>query len=427
MSISTLSPSSAAIGSSAVTLVVTGTNFASSALVYFNGSPLSTTFVNAGQLNATIPASSLTAAENAAITVISSGLTSNSLTFTVGTVATTGISISCNPTVGPSSAGSTYTTTCVATGGKAPYTWTGVSLPFGLAVTNSNTNTVSITGTIYTGAYSFTLQVADSSTTPLTATYPFIGAISGTAAATITSMSPISVPAGSGQINLVVTGSGFISGVTSVEFGNTFLATSASSPSQLTAVVPANLLASPNNIPVQLSGTASNSADFFVTTGGASGVTPASLTFTYGIGGAMPRRLQTLTVTNLGGSTGTSPRLPPAGQQMALTGWLRNSNHQHDTGKRQRQCHAGRAACRNVQRHRNSHRFQSRRMGTSVTIPVTLNVLGTPTLTPSSTNLNLTTPAGGSATQTIKVNSSDGATVFPYSHAALPPPTVEAG
>jgi phospholipase C len=64
-----LVPAAAAPGSAQFTLTVNGFNFISGATVNWNGTPLATTFVNADQLKATVPAGNLTSAKTAWITV----------------------------------------------------------------------------------------------------------------------------------------------------------------------------------------------------------------------------------------------------------------------------------------------------------------------------------------------------------------------
>jgi uncharacterized protein (TIGR03437 family) len=412
LSISSLSPLSAAVGSAAITLTVSGSGFTTASIVYLNGSPLATTYVSAGQLNATIPAGNLTQAQSESITVISSGLTSNALTFTVGAVTTSAISISCNPTIGPSTSGATYTTTCTATGGKAPYNWQGIGLvpSSGLAVTFSTSSTVQITGTPFAGSYNYSLQVTDSSTPAVTASYPFSGTISNASVSTISSMSPISVPSGSGQFNLIISGSGFVAGGTTVQFGNSLLQTTVSSSNQLSAIVPASLVTSPGTINVQLSGTgSSNIAGFFVTAGGASGgVSPGSLTFTYGIGGTLPPA-QTLSVTSLGGATGFS--IVPSGFSNNITWLVLNQGSGLIPGSVSISVSPAGLA---VGTYSGSLTLTGFGNGTSTVVPVTLNVVGPPALVPSSTSLNLTAGAGGTITQTIKLTTSDGATILPY-------------
>jgi hypothetical protein len=82
-----ISPNSAATGSGALTLVVSGAGFANGATVTFNGTDLATTFVSATRLTATVPASLLAQAGTAQVAVRGpAGAVTNALTFTVGTV-----------------------------------------------------------------------------------------------------------------------------------------------------------------------------------------------------------------------------------------------------------------------------------------------------------------------------------------------------
>src|SRR5580658_8600405 len=66
-----LIPDHAVPGSAALTLTVNGSGFVSGSVVDWNGFALSTTFVNKGQVQAVVPASSLVSAGTAAITVSS--------------------------------------------------------------------------------------------------------------------------------------------------------------------------------------------------------------------------------------------------------------------------------------------------------------------------------------------------------------------
>jgi hypothetical protein len=84
--ISTISPVSVSAGSSAITLTVNGSNFVAGATVNWNGSALSTTFVSAAQLTASVPAASLATAGTATVTAVNptpGGGTSNTVNFTV--------------------------------------------------------------------------------------------------------------------------------------------------------------------------------------------------------------------------------------------------------------------------------------------------------------------------------------------------------
>ena len=86
--ISSLSPSSFAPGSPALTLTVNGTGFVNGSTVQWNGSPLSTTFLSANQLAAAVPASLLSTAGSASVMVVNPGnLSSNAVTFSINAVS----------------------------------------------------------------------------------------------------------------------------------------------------------------------------------------------------------------------------------------------------------------------------------------------------------------------------------------------------
>jgi hypothetical protein len=69
--IDSLSPLSTSPGGAQFTLTVNGAGFISGiSIVEWNGTALATTFVSAGQLTATVPASLIASAETAAVTVL---------------------------------------------------------------------------------------------------------------------------------------------------------------------------------------------------------------------------------------------------------------------------------------------------------------------------------------------------------------------
>jgi Concanavalin A-like lectin/glucanases superfamily/PKD domain/Matrixin len=95
-SVSSLSQTSAAEGGPAFTLTVNGSNFASSSVVQWNGSPLATTFVSGTQLQATVPAADLADDGAAAVSVSTpspGGGASNALTFTVTQAAPSNVQL----------------------------------------------------------------------------------------------------------------------------------------------------------------------------------------------------------------------------------------------------------------------------------------------------------------------------------------------
>ena len=84
LTITSVSPPSIAAASPSFAMTVTGTNFVSGAAVNFNGSPVTTTFVSATQLTATIPASDVLTAGTALITVTDPDQqTSNAIAFSI--------------------------------------------------------------------------------------------------------------------------------------------------------------------------------------------------------------------------------------------------------------------------------------------------------------------------------------------------------
>ena len=71
--IASLVPPSTAMGSSTFTLEVDGNNFNSNAVVKFNGAAMTTTFVSATTVQATIPASAVMNAATVPVTVTNPG------------------------------------------------------------------------------------------------------------------------------------------------------------------------------------------------------------------------------------------------------------------------------------------------------------------------------------------------------------------
>jgi hypothetical protein len=135
-----IAPSSATVGSPAITLTVMGARFDSKANVQWNGSALPTTYVSSTQLTAQVPATDLSAASSALITVSNpapGGGQSGSLVFYVNS-------------------GATRMTVVSANANQIVWDATNQRMYASLASTNNgaNNNTVAaidpVTGTIYT-------------------------------------------------------------------------------------------------------------------------------------------------------------------------------------------------------------------------------------------------------------------------------------
>src|SRR5205085_4622221 len=81
--IDSISPSLAPAGGPQLTLTISGVGFASSSTVQWNGTALNTTFVSPTQLTAVVPAGLIVTASKASVTVVSGGVTSASVPFTI--------------------------------------------------------------------------------------------------------------------------------------------------------------------------------------------------------------------------------------------------------------------------------------------------------------------------------------------------------
>lgn len=85
-SLTSISPNTAVAGAAATTLTVNGSNFVSGSVVNWNGSALTTTYVSATKLTASVSAGLLASAGTASVTVVSSapgGGTSSGASFTI--------------------------------------------------------------------------------------------------------------------------------------------------------------------------------------------------------------------------------------------------------------------------------------------------------------------------------------------------------
>ena len=89
--LTSLAPTSTAAGGAAFTLTVNGSNFVATSQVRWNGAGRTTTFVNAGQVTAAIPASDIVTQGSAPVTVVNpapGGASSDVLSFTISAPAT---------------------------------------------------------------------------------------------------------------------------------------------------------------------------------------------------------------------------------------------------------------------------------------------------------------------------------------------------
>jgi sugar lactone lactonase YvrE len=149
---SPLVPSFAVVGSAGFTLTVNGSNFVSTSVVQWNGTALTTSFVNSTQLTAAVPASDIATAGTASVTVfnpmvvaavrtlsaspqtVASGSGSNALTFHI-------VDFTLSGTTGPQTVAAgqsaVFTITTASIDGTFPnsVTFTATGLPAGAVVT----------------------------------------------------------------------------------------------------------------------------------------------------------------------------------------------------------------------------------------------------------------------------------------------------
>ena len=98
--------------------------------------------------------------------------------FCVHVHAAGALLFNCLPGYGPTVQGASYSTTCTASGGTAPYTFSTSGLPAGLATTGTTATTTTVGGAASgTGAYSFSVSVKDSGSPQQNTTFSFIGTI----------------------------------------------------------------------------------------------------------------------------------------------------------------------------------------------------------------------------------------------------------
>jgi hypothetical protein len=166
--ITSLGPNGTTVGGPTFTLTVNGSSFVSGATVQWNGSPLSTSFVNGTQLTVAVPGSLIANVGSASVTVVNPGSTaSNALTFSINPVTVGGPVIT---SLSPGSAvagGSTFNLTVVgsnflSSGGiftaGPTVQWNGS--PLVTSFVNGTQLTATVPGTLITnkGSASITVQ-----------------------------------------------------------------------------------------------------------------------------------------------------------------------------------------------------------------------------------------------------------------------------
>ncbi|MGH9140777.1 MAG: beta strand repeat-containing protein, partial [Vicinamibacterales bacterium] len=244
--ITTIAPSSVAILSAAFPLTVTGTGFAANSVVKLNDVAKPTTYTSSTQLTATIPASDLTTATVATITVVTPGPgggASNGVPLAI-----TGPALNVSATLVPPGATVTLTLTNGVGGATdwlalANHTAPDTSyLQYEYVGAGVTTTTWTVPMPTVVGAYEF--RLFSSNGYRRLAVSPTVTVANVNPVPTISGLSPSAVAAGSAAFTLTANGTGFVSGVTTLEWDGAPLTLISASATQLNATVPATDVAS---------------------------------------------------------------------------------------------------------------------------------------------------------------------------------------
>jgi uncharacterized protein (TIGR03437 family) len=162
--ITSLNPAATTVGGPDSTLAVDGSDFDSSSVVQWNGMPLTTTFISAAQLTATVPADLVATVRIVSITVTTQGATSRAVTF----IVTTGPAIASLSPPSAVAGGPTFTLTVTGSGfttGSIVF-WNGTALPATFANPNQLIATVAGALIAAPGAASVTIATGDLESPP---------------------------------------------------------------------------------------------------------------------------------------------------------------------------------------------------------------------------------------------------------------------
>lgn len=252
-----INPTMMLVGSEAFTLTVSGVGFASDAQIQWNGVPLKTIVISTGEATALIPATSVSALGSAAITVLSGGTTSNSMSLSI--VGGDPVINTLLPAV-VMEGGTGFTLTLMGSGftDDAVVQWNSTALSTTFATSEQLSAAVPASLITNPGSISVTVLIDGTAS-------PAVVFTIADQTATIGSLQPPVALAGGSDVQLTIDGVGFAQG-DSVQWNGTKLTTTFDSTEQLTATVPSSLLTQAGTATVTvLSGTTtSNAANFTV-------------------------------------------------------------------------------------------------------------------------------------------------------------------
>lgn len=245
--IQSINPASAFVGSAGFQMTVIGGGFVSGSSVLFNGTALTTTFVNQGELRAQVPAASLTAAGDFPVAVANpppGGGVSAPVAFRVQYPVPQATSLS------PSSASAGSGPTEVIVTGVGFFVTTQITFDNAPAATTYVDSThvkATLTASQLATAGSIAVRVVNPMPGGGTSSALAFEVRNGVPA--ITALNPSTVTAGSPDRAITIHGQGFVASSTVRSNGQT-VATSYVSGSQLEAMIPANHLLNPGTVAI---------------------------------------------------------------------------------------------------------------------------------------------------------------------------------
>jgi hypothetical protein len=246
-SIQTISPDSAYVGGAGFTMTVIGSGFVAGSAVKLNGALLATTFVNATQLTATVPASALNAVGDFPVAVNNpppGGGVSVPVVFHVRYPVPSALTLT------PSSANAGASPTDVVVGGTGFFPASQITFDGAPAATTyQDGNHVKATLTAAQLATGGTISVRVVNPAPGGGVSSALSFTVNNPSPSITSLNPSSVVAGSPDKTITITGTGFLP-TSAAKSNGVLLTTTYVSGTQLSAVVPSSQLLNPGSVAI---------------------------------------------------------------------------------------------------------------------------------------------------------------------------------
>lgn len=249
-SISFLFPSSAPAGSDDIIITLSGTNFNTSSVVYWNGIALETTYNSgANQLTADVPSNLLQFATTANITVQNEGVGSNSVPFTVtGSSSPPTLSSVTPNSIATGSPTTTITLTGTGFTASSVVLWNGTPLSTFFNPSFPNQLVAQVPAAFLSSPTTASVEVLQGSLTSNSMSV----SVGSSALPILSLLAPAFANTGSGPLSLTVLGSGFTPDATIYFNGMSLNTTTFTNSGQLTATIPASSLANSGTVNVQV-------------------------------------------------------------------------------------------------------------------------------------------------------------------------------